>query len=87
MRCFQEQVIPDHLCGASFSLTVFLSYRWEYLVSANAPLANYHGGKTGYYLVTPEAKEMLKNMVTKARELKKTIFYIFTFKSIIFAAK
>lgn len=56
MRCFQEQVIPDHLCEASFSLTVFLSYGWEYLLSAKAPLANYHCGKTGYYLVTPEAK-------------------------------
>ena len=81
MRGFQEQVIPDHLCGASFNLTVFLSYRWEYLAWASAPLANYHCGKT------PEAKEKLKNMVTKTRELKKTIFYIFTFKSIIFATK
>lgn len=56
MLCFQEQVTLDHLCGLSFSLSVFLSYRREYLVSGNAPLVSYHCGKTGDYLVTPGEK-------------------------------
>lgn len=87
VRCFQEQVTLVHLCGLSFSLSVFLSYRWEYLVSANAPLVSYHCGKTGYYLVTPGRKGDAE-MVTQVREPKKMLFfYIFIFKSIFFCCK